>query len=422
MKTLYGTGCLPYEKNEKDYIFQDLINCVGDYPKKYISPLPAYRLDQGSSSMCVGFALSMARYLYEIKDSGNTDLFSPAYIYSNRKNTDYKGEGMITRQALDNLVSNGVCYLKNFSDIGDYQTLNRKYVSRRFLLDEEAHPYRISSYYLLNTDNEIKQSVITTGFAVASYDVYDNWYATTYDGKVKNNYGKNYGGHCILIVGWTENDEWIILNSWGNAWGDNGLGYVPMKTFKNEAWCVLDYIQETFFTSLKDIQNHWAISSINKAVNKGIIQGYEDLTFRPDNGITRAEACAIISKINGYNGEDTINVFSDVANNSWYKNYIGYCRQRNFISGYTDGTFKPMNNLARAEAAKILCLVSGIKCIVQNKQEFNDVDHTHWAFNYISTLKEKGIINGYEDGSFKPDNPVTRAEFIVMVDRLGLLS
>ena len=113
---------------------------------------------------------------------------------------------------------------------------------------------------LCYNDNEIKQAIITSGCVVAAYNVYDNWYRTGSDGKVGNNYGKNYGGHCILIVGWTENNEWIILNSWGRTWGDGGLGYVPMTTKINEAWCLVDNVQEIFFKSLnfvlRDMGSH----------------------------------------------------------------------------------------------------------------------------------------------------------------------
>ncbi len=417
----YGLGCMPYEEDDRDYKFNDLINCNAVYPEKYISPLPYYRLNQGYTNMCTAFAASMARYMYELNDSKNTELLSYSYIYANRSQGDYKGEGLVIRQALNNLVKNGVCYLNSFNDMGDYQSVYRKYTTRRFILDDEAHPYRISSYYSLNNDNEIKQAVVTSGCAVVSYNVYDNWYNTKSDGKIGYNSGKFYGAHCVLIVGW-DNNEWIILNSWGNIWGDNGLGYIPMSVIKNEAWCMIDNIQEIFFNSLKDIQGHWAYSSIMKAVRKGVVKGYEDLTFKPDNALTRAEACVIIAKINGYNGEDIKNVyFADIDKDVWYKNYVGYCKQNGFISGYKDGTFKPMNNLTRAETAKILCLVSGTECDKKDSSVFTDVNMDHWAAKYINSMRKKGIITGYEDGSFKPDNYITRAEFIVMADRLGLI-
>lgn len=373
--------------------------------------------------MCNAFAVSMARYIYELNDSGNTKLFSPAYIYANRGASDYKGEGMITRQSLSCLTKNGVCYLGSFSALGLYNVLSQEYNSKKKELDKEAYPYRITSYYALYNDNEIKQAIITSGCVVAAYNVYDNWYRTGSDGKVGNNYGKNYGGHCILIVGWTKNNEWIILNSWGRTWGDGGLGYVPMSTQKNEAWCLVDNVQEVFFNSLKDCEDHWAKTTIDKAVQQGIIKGYEDGTFRPDSAIMRAEACAIIAKIRGYKeGEFIATPFSDISSSEWYSNYVGYCVLHNLVTGYGDGNFKPYNNLTRAEASKILCLLGMVRVKPEiNGTRFSDVSTNHWAIRFINAMYDNGYINGYEDGSFKPSQNITRAEFISVIDKLGLL-
>lgn len=418
----YGLGCQPYTIDERDYKFNDLINCGAVYPIEYISPLPSYRLNQGNTNMCAAFAISTARYMYELNDSRNTELFSFSYIYANRATTDYKGEGLVIRQALNNLIKSGVCYLKSFDDMGDYQSVHRKYTTRMFTLNEEAYPYRVSSYYLLNNDNEIKQAVITTGSAVVSYNVWDNWYNVKSDGKIPNVYGKYYGGHAVLIVGWTANNEWIILNSWGDNWGDNGLGYISMSQTKNEVWCIVDNVQEIFFQSLKDIQKHWAYSSIDKAVRKGIIKGYEDETFKPDNNLTRAEVCAIIAKLNKFaECEVESDGFVDIPSNAWYKNYVYYCKNKGYITGYEDGTFRPLNALTRAEATKILCNICNINVSSSDNCIFNDIE-SHWGKDYIMAMYKKGAINGYETGNFAPNDKITRAEFITMIDRLKLLN
>ena len=104
--TEHGLGCLPFEEDDRDFQFKELINCVGNYPEEYLTPIPDVRLDQGNTNMCNAFAVSMARYIYEMNDSGNTRLFSPSYIYANRGASDYKGEGMITRQSLSCLTKN----------------------------------------------------------------------------------------------------------------------------------------------------------------------------------------------------------------------------------------------------------------------------------------------------------------------------
>lgn len=422
--TDYGLGCIPSEEDRRDYQFNTLINCAGNYPNEYLAPIPDVRLNQGNTMMCNAFALSMARYIYELNDSGNTKLFSPSYIYANRGDFDYKGEGMITRQSLNCLVKNGVCYVGTFNKLGTYSELVEEYKKNKSYLDNEAYPYRTSSYYALQNDNEIKQSILTTGCAIAAYNVYDNWYNVDCDGKIQPNYGMNHGGHCILLVGWTKNNEWIILNSWGRTWGDNGLGYIPMTIQKNEAWCILDDIQEVFFKSLKDCENHWAKTSINKAIQQGILKGYDDGTFKPDNPITRAEACAIIAKLDGYdNREYYSSNFKDVVKDDWFFNSVTYCYTHSRISGYPDGNFKPYNYLTRAEACKILSLVGKIKIKPElTNSNFADVNITHWACRFINAMVDRKFITGYEDNTFKPDKSITRAEFITIVDRMSFLN
>ena len=99
----HGLGCLPFEEDNRDYKFKDLISCVGQYPEEYIPVLHSARLNQGLTSMCTAFALATSRYMFELHDSNNNKMFSPGYIYGNRDMFDYKGEGMMIRQALKTL-------------------------------------------------------------------------------------------------------------------------------------------------------------------------------------------------------------------------------------------------------------------------------------------------------------------------------
>lgn len=422
----HGLGCLDFIEDPRDYKFSDLIPCGTSnlFPEEYISNIPSFRLDQGNSMMCTGFAVAVARYMKEINDSGNMRLYSPGYTYANRKEEDYKGEGAILRQVLNCVVDNGICFNENLSTVGTYPEVLASYQANKEKLDEEAKPFRVTSFYKLNTDNEIKQAIISSGCAVAGYYVYDNWYNVSTDGKIGNNYGTNYGGHCVLIVGWTKNNEWIILNSWGRVWGADGLGYVSMSTIKNEAWALVDNVQEVFFNSLKDIKEHWANYSISKAVHKGYLKGYEDGTFKPDGYITRAEACAIMAKINGYaeGNKIIIGSFTDINENDWFVSYVGYCSIQGLINGYEDKTFKPNKPLSRIEACKLLSLLAKIEINDKNTESrFFDVPYDCWANKYINALIKNNGITGYEDGTFRPLNNITRAEFVTIIDRLGLL-
>lgn len=145
------------------------------------------------------------------------------------------------------------------------------------------------------------------------------------------------------------------------------------------------------------------------------ISGYEDGTFRPDNTITRAEAAAIFAKlINTDEGAGTP-AFSDI-NAHWASEAIGKCFVKGYISGYEDGTFKPDNTITRAEFAVILGKYLGMAG-GHGKTSYADVPSEHYATGYITQLGVKGIIGGYGNHEFKPDNTITRAEAVTMINR-----
>ena len=102
-----------------------------------------------------------------------------------------------------------------------------------------------------------------------------------------------------------------------------------------------------------DIAGHWAESVITQWQSKGLIQGYEDGTFKPGNTITRAEFVTLMNNAKGFWSEGSIN-FSDVKNGSWFYSAVARAVAAGYVKGYSDGSFKPNNNIARGQMAKIL--------------------------------------------------------------------
>lgn len=157
--------------------------------------------------------------------------------------------------------------------------------------------------------------------------------------------------------------------------------------------------------------------STDNAVHEPYIEGYDDGTFRPDNTITRAETAAVILKLCGDMGHpmDLPQRFDDVGD-AWYSKAVNFAADRGYITGYEDGTFRPENPITRAEFAVILGNYLGISRDV-GKTSFVDVSSEHFASGYIEDLAQKHIINGYGDRIFKPDNTITRAEAVTMINR-----
>lgn len=154
-------------------------------------------------------------------------------------------------------------------------------------------------------------------------------------------------------------------------------------------------------------------------LHSAYIKGYDDDTFRPDNNITRAEAATILaSALNIESDRDAEIGFYDVSRKAWYYDNILAAEQADFFSGYEDGSFKPDNNITRAEFTVAVCNAFGveIRSKSKSKSKMEDINE-HWAKDYVDALVKTKYITGYEDGSFKPDNNITRAEAVAILNR-----
>ena len=149
------------------------------------------------------------------------------------------------------------------------------------------------------------------------------------------------------------------------------------------------------------------------------INGYEDGTFRPDNAVTRAEVTALLAKISEkfQISQYYANGFSDVPGGCWYEKYVGFAAQNQFISGYEDGTFRPDNQMSRAEFAALIAKYLKLDN-TENGSAFSD-SKGHWANGYITALSSAGYVRGYEDGTFRPDGTITRAEAVKVINLLS---
>lgn len=146
------------------------------------------------------------------------------------------------------------------------------------------------------------------------------------------------------------------------------------------------------------------------------IVGYPDGTFRTENDLTRGQCAAILARLSeDFDPEKTYpQGFSDVPGSRWYADSIGFLTAKKVIHGYPDGTFRPDAPITRAEFVTLLCNVLRPESPAENP--FPDADG-HWAVYYIARLTQAGILDGYPDGTFRPDVPITRAEAVKSVNR-----
>ena len=153
------------------------------------------------------------------------------------------------------------------------------------------------------------------------------------------------------------------------------------------------------------------------------IFGYNDGTFRPDNNMSRAEAAAIFARlISEQKGEKISGKsnFADVKSNEWYSKFIGYIEKSGIIKGYDNNTFKPDENISRAEFVAMTVRFDALFNDVKKGSytvKYTDVANNYWAYSDIAYAKHAGWLNGYADGTFKGDNAITRAEVVTVVNK-----
>ena len=145
------------------------------------------------------------------------------------------------------------------------------------------------------------------------------------------------------------------------------------------------------------------------------INGYPDGTMRPNGKITRAETAKMFyGLLRDTSGNAGIS-FSDVESGKWYAAAVKTLASKNVINGYPNGTFKPQDAITRAEFVTIAMRLSAQK---EGTAGFSDVPSSYWAAKAISSAASYGWINGYKDGTFKPHNAITRAEAVTIINRM----
>jgi hypothetical protein len=171
-------------------------------------------------------------------------------------------------------------------------------------------------------------------------------------------------------------------------------------------------VKAASFPDVKDFKEE-----INYLTSLEIIHGFPDGTFRPNHSITRLQAVLMLMremKVKETNVPDP--GFTDIKPGSTGYQEVAIASHLGIISGFSDGSFRPGGTLTRAQMAKILVNAYNLYGIYP--YGFTDVDAGYWAMEFISPLAANNITVGYNDGSFKPNLPITRAHFSAFMARI----
>ena len=165
-------------------------------------------------------------------------------------------------------------------------------------------------------------------------------------------------------------------------------------------------------------ENTYKTATLNKTDHFAFLKGYPGGGFAPGKNMSRAEVTTMFARLLTEQMEANKSYpasFSDVTSAHWAANYIGYMEQFGIVRGYSDGTFRPNAPITRAEFAAICCR---FEQLTDGAATFTDVPASHWAAKSISYAAKRGWVTGYADGTFKPGNNITRAEVAAVTCRL----
>ena len=236
----------------------------------------------------------------------------------------------------------------------------------------------------------------------------------TVDGVTYDNGGS--GANDILYAeGYKDNE----VQTTATDWAEQEDGSYTRTVTRKCNYC--GYEEETTEIDWNVSKSIIAAACLNTKDHYSYLIGYSDGTVRPNGRITRAEVATIFFRLltddarqRNWSSE---NNFSDVSADKWYNNAVSTLCHMGVLGGYSDGTFRPNAPITRAEFAKIAVSFSQANGSAVYSY-FTDVKTTDWFAPYVTAAKDSGLIEGYSDGSFKPENRITRAEACAIVNRV----
>ncbi|OAB47310.1 S-layer homology domain-containing protein [Paenibacillus antarcticus] len=169
-------------------------------------------------------------------------------------------------------------------------------------------------------------------------------------------------------------------------------------------------------SSVNDIKGHWAEGVITSWNDRDLVSGYEDGTFRPEEKVNREEFTALVNRSFGLMGSETIG-FTDVKQTDWSYEDIGVAKKAGYVSGYPDGTFRPKNEMTRQEVAVIVANLLGLNQSGTIESLADGQGIPAWSKGAISAVIDNKIMAGYPNGTFGPVRTATRAEAIAIIDK-----
>ena len=282
-------GIIPSPPDERDWHIDrcmDMPAGSASFPKTYSVPwLPKHK-DQQQTNSCTAFALALIFVCIYKRLYGDITNFSTGYLYGNRMESEYKDEGEIVRDAVKGACVHGDVKTCVWDNNYEVPKAIEAFESAFPKLAQFAHKL-VKGYVRIRTEEEAKAHLQKYGIPLfASAQI-----------RYVNPLSKSKDYHAIAISGWIRTGEFKCRNSWGI---DCPNPEIEFENF-NEIWGVIP-MEEIKFTDVAE--DRWSAEAINEAVKDGIVAGFPDGTFAPDQPLTREQIAVIWSRIKRYCAEN----------------------------------------------------------------------------------------------------------------------
>ncbi|WP_256758450.1 S-layer homology domain-containing protein [Cohnella sp. WQ 127256] len=210
--------------------------------------------------------------------------------------------------------------------------------------------------------------------------------------------------------------QWVLLDS-RKVDKANGTASGSVNRFAKFAVLALDKAKteqpQTNEADFTDIIGHWSEANVRALVKLGAISGYPDHTFKPNANITRAEFVTVIVKAFHIEAQEG-KAFADTETH-WAKNAITTAASAGIVTGYSDNSFGPNDFITREQMAAIVVRAAKLAAADKSINFSDGADISEWAITALATATANGLINGYVDGTVKPKVNTTRAEAVTVI-------
>lgn len=319
----------------------------------------------------------------------------------------------------ENTTSGILKYTSNANGATLFEAHTKKYANIK------KHPYMVIGY---KTNEDITDKS-TVGFLYSSGNTYRIPLGMNPDGKWHYDI---YNLATLDIQAKGEGNKYEVTTDRAGALDKIALGAfrIDFPVGKGVIYYI-DYIG--FFADEAEAKEYVALSEAAVNLDSGkssdgedkftYMKGYDDGTFRPGAQMTRAEACTVVARLladEDVIAKDRETKFSDVKKGDWYYSYVTYLEELGYLPNYS-GEFKPNQNITRSEFIKLAFEAGGLEFSMK-RPNYTDLNKSHPYYKEIVFASGTGIVTGYNNGdgtmSFKPDGQITRAEIATVVNRI----